>query len=267
MKNNSLEKMHELKIANKTFKSSLILGTGKYKTYKDAATSIKTSETEIITVAIRHAYNQKESLIPVLNSNNIWLLPNTAGSKNSHEAIRMAYLGQELTHKVGQIDNSFIKLEVIPDTDYLLPDPIGTLKAAEYLSKKGFQVLAYTNTDPILAKQLEQVGCAAVMPLASPIGSGRGIQDPFNLSIIIKNALVPVIIDAGIGTASEASLSMEMGADGVLVNTAIARASSPELMAQAMKLAVWSGRYAYIAGRMTQQNYANPSSPLTGLPK
>ena len=267
MKNLLLKKNHELKIGNKKLSSRLILGTGKYKTYLEAIKSINISETSMITVAIRRAYNQQETLIKKLNWNKIWLLPNTAGCKNSNEAIKMAYLGKEINKRIGQIDNTFIKLEVIADTQFLLPDPIGTLKAAEYLTQKGFTVLAYTNTDPVLAKQLEQVGCAAIMPLASPIGSGQGLQDPCNLSIIINNANVPVIIDAGIGTASDASLSMEMGADGVLINTAIAKASSSLIMAEAMKLAVQSGRYAYIAGRMTKETYAKPSSPIPGIPK
>ena len=262
-----VENDYELKIGNKKLSSRLILGTGKYKTYQEAVESINISEASMITVAIRRAYNKQETLIKKLNSNRILLLPNTAGCKDSTEAIKMAYLGKEINKRIGQIDNSFIKLEVIADTKFLLPDPIGTLKAAEYLVKKGFTVLAYTNTDPVLAKQLEQVGCSAIMPLASPIGSGQGIQNPFNLSIIINEAHVPVIIDAGIGTASDAALSMEMGADGVLVNTAIAQASSSLKMAKAMKLAVQSGRYAYIAGPMKKKLYATPSSPIPGIPK
>lgn len=267
MENILLEKNRKLNIGNKQLLSRLILGTGKYKTYQEAIKSINISETSMITVAIRRAYNQQETLIKKLNWNRIWLLPNTAGCKDSAEAIKMAYLGKEINKRIGQIDNSFIKLEVIADTEFLLPDPIGTLKAAEYLTQKGFTVLAYTNTDPVLAKQLEEVGCAAIMPLASPIGSGQGLQNPFNLSIIINNAHVPIIIDAGIGTASDASLSMEMGADGVLVNTAIAKASSSLIMAKAMKLAVTSGRYAYLAGRIKKELYATPSSPLPGIPQ
>jgi len=213
--------IHQLKIGNKAFKSSLMLGTGKYNNIEQAINSIKISETSIVTVAVRRAsiHNTEKK------------------STNAEEAIRIAKLGKEINKKIGQTDNNFIKLEVIPDATYLLPDPIGTLKAAEYLVKNNFTVLAYTNTDPILAKHLEEVGCSAIMPLGSPIGSGKGLQNPFNLSIIINNAKVPIIIDAGIGTASEASKAMELGADGVLINTAIAKASSPLMMAYAMKLA------------------------------
>lgn len=268
MQNNYRENNHELKIANKIFKSSLMLGTGKYKNIKEATESINISETSIVTVAIRRAQSIKlprPSIMNVLNWNKLWLLPNTAGCQNAGEAIRIASLGKELNKRIGQVDNNFVKLEVIPDPTYLLPDPIGTLKAAEYLVKKDFNVLAYISADPILAKQLEEIGCAAVMPLASPIGSGQGLQNPFNLSIIIRNAKVPVIIDAGIGTASEASQAMELGADGVLLNTAIAKASSPKMMAYAMKLAVESGKYAYVAGRMKKSKKATASSPKEGI--
>lgn len=265
MKNNFKANNHELKIANKTFQSSLMLGTGKYRNIKEAQESINISETSIVTVAIRRAQSidlkQQYNLINVLNWHKLWLLPNTAGCQNAEEAIRIALLGKEMNKKIGQIDNNFIKLEVIPDPTYLLPDPIGTLKAAEYLIKKDFSVLAYISADPVLAKQLEEIGCSAIMPLASPIGSGRGIQNPFNLSIIINNSKVPVIIDAGIGTASEASHAMELGADGVLLNTAVAKASSPKIMAQAMKLAVESGKHAYLAGRMKKLEQATASSP------
>ncbi len=269
MKNNYKVNTHELKIANKIFKSSLMLGTGKYKNIKEAKESINISEASIVTVAIRRAKSknlvQSYNLINALDWNKLWLLPNTAGCKNAEEAIRIAVLGKEMSKRVGQIDNNFIKLEVIPDPTYLLPDPIGTLKAAEYLIKKDFNILAYISADPVLAKQLEEIGCSAVMPLASPIGSGRGIQNAFNLSIIIDNSKIPVIIDAGIGTASEASYAMELGADGVLLNTAVAKASSPKTMAYAMKLAVESGKYAYLAGRMKKMQQATASSPQKGI--
>jgi thiazole synthase len=256
--------IHQLTIGKKTFESSLMLGTGKYKSFQDTIDSINISETSIVTVAIRRIYLENKSdynLLNALKSKNIWLLPNTAGCTNVDEAIRIARLGKEVSKRMGQLENNFIKLEVIPDPTYLLPDPIGTLKAAEYLVRKDFTVLAYTNTDPILAKQLEEVGCSAVMPLGSPIGSGQGIQNPFNLSIIINNAKVPIIIDAGIGTASEAAYAMELGADGLLMNTAIANAASPQIMANSMKLAVKAGKYAYISGRMKKQNKAIASSP------
>lgn len=260
--------IHALQIGNQTFKSSLMLGTGKYKNIQEAIETIKISEASIITVAIRRInINQtlKNHLIGILNWSKLWLLPNTAGCINAEEAIRIARFGKELNKRIGQTENNFIKLEVIPDAEYLLPDPIGTLKAAEYLVKKDFDVLAYTNTDPILAKQLEEVGCVAVMPLGSPIGSGQGIQNPFNLSIIIQNSNIPIIIDAGIGTASEASQAMELGADGVLMNTAIAKSSSPKMMAYAMKLAVQSGKYANLAGRMKITQQAQASSPTTNI--
>lgn len=260
--------IHKLTIGGKTFHSSLMLGTGKYKTIPETINIIKISGASIITVAIRrinlHQMINNE-LLDTLIFNNLWLLPNTAGCTNAEEAIRIAKLGKEMNKRLGQIDNNFIKLEVIPDSTYLLPDPIGTLKAAEYLVKKDFTVLAYTNTDPIIAKQLEEVGCSAVMPLGSPIGSGQGIQNPFNISIIIKNSNIPIIVDAGIGTASEASYAMELGADGVLMNTAVAKASSPHTMAYAMKLAVKAGKYAYIAGRMANNKKAEASSPISTI--
>lgn len=268
MTKNQDQNIDTFQISNKIFKSRLMVGTGKYKSKDEAVDSIKTSESSIVTVAIRRATSNKLkeiNLINTLNWTKLWLLPNTAGCQNAAEAIRIALLGRELNKKIGQIDNKFIKLEVIPDAKYLLPDPIGTLKAAEYLIKKDFKVLAYTNTDPILAKQLEEIGCSAVMPLASPIGSGQGIQNPFNLSIIIDNAKIPIIIDAGIGTASEASQAMELGADGVLLNTSIAQATNPIMMAKAMKLAVQSGRYAYLAGRIQKQKQATASSPIINI--
>ena len=260
--------IHHLTIGKFRFSSRLMLGTGKYKDFQETIDSISISETNIVTVAIRRIHMKNQSNFNLLNTlkrKNIWILPNTAGCTNAEEAIRVACLGREINQRIGQKDNNFVKLEVIPDPNYLLPDPIGTLKAAEYLIKKNFTVLAYTNTDPILAKQLEEIGCSAVMPLGSPIGSGQGIQNPFNLSIIIKNAHVPIIVDAGIGTASEAAYAMELGADGVLMNTAIAQASSPQIMANAMRIAVKAGRYAYTAGRMRKKNKAIASSPITTI--
>ena len=260
--------IHQITIGEKTFNSSLMLGTGKYRTTQETLDIIKISEASIITVAIRRVnFNNiaDDELLNTLNLDSLWLLPNTAGCTNAEEAIRIARLGKEMNKKLGQIDNNFVKLEVIPDPTYLLPDPIGTLKAAEYLVKKNFTILAYTNSDPIIAKQLEEIGCSAIMPLGSPIGSGQGIQNPFNLSIIIQNSNIPVVIDAGIGTASEASYAMELGADGVLMNTAVAQASSPHIMAYAMKLSVKAGKYAYIAGRMTSNIKAKASSPINNI--
>ena len=252
------ENFDKLKIGNKFFNSRLMLGTGKYKTSNDALDSIENSKCEIITVAIRRLpVNLKYdniNFLKILNWKKLWLLPNTAGSQTAEEAIRMAFLGRELACRMGQIDNFFVKLEVISDPKYLLPDPLGTLKAAEFLIKKGFTVLPYINTDPMLALHMEDIGCATVMPLGSPIGSGQGIDSLTNLQIIIENASIPVIIDAGIGTPSEAAMAMEIGADGVLLNTAVAQSRNPSQMAHAMDLAIQSGRLAYLAGRMKKKN-------------
>nr|YP_010726599.1 Thiamine biosynthesis protein G [Hypnea edeniana]WCH54638.1 Thiamine biosynthesis protein G [Hypnea edeniana]WDY85074.1 Thiamine biosynthesis protein G [Hypnea edeniana] len=257
-----------LVINQKTFSSCLMLGTGKYQNLKEAQESIAISETSIVTVAIRRAQRAKimgqSNLIDGLNWKKLWLLPNTAGCKTAEEAIRVAFLGQEIAKRLGQVNNNFVKLEVIPDPKYLLPDPIGTLKAAEYLVHKNFTVMPYINADPLLAKQLENIGCATVMPLASPIGSGNGLQNKLNIKIIIENSNIPVIVDAGIGTPSEACHVMELGASGVLLNTAIAKSSKPQLMAEAMKHSIISGRMAYLAGRMQQSVTANPSSPVYG---
>jgi len=261
-----MEKSDKLKIGNKEFNSRLMLGTGKYRNIADVKNSIEKSESEIITVAIRrlpaNLKNDNITFLGSLNWKKLWLLPNTAGSQTAEEAIRMAFLGHELACQLGQPDNFFIKLEVISDPKYLLPDPIGTLKAAEFLVKKGFTVLPYINADPMLALHLEDLGCATVMPLASPIGSGQGLTNLANIKIIIENASIPVIIDAGIGTPSEAAQCLELGADGVLLNTAVAQAKNPSQMAEAMKLAVYSGRLAYLAGIMEKKYYANPSSPI-----
>ena len=261
----------QLEIGGKFFNSRLMLGTGKYKTTTDAIKSIKNSECELVTVAIRrlptNLKNDTNNFLSHLNWKNLWLLPNTAGSQTAEEAIRMAFLGHELACQIGQKDNFFVKLEVISDPKYLLPDPIGTLKAAEFLVKKGFTVLPYINADPMLALHLEDLGCATVMPLGSPIGSGQGLNNLANIKIIIENAQVPVIVDAGIGTASEATAAMELGADGVLLNTAIAQSNYPSQMATAMSLGVKAGRTAYLAGRMEKKHYAMASSPLNQISK
>ena len=260
-----------LQIGEKFFNSRLMLGTGKYKTSNDAIASIENSECEIVTVAIRRLpidlKNDTTNFLTNLNWNNLWLLPNTAGSQTAEEAIRMAFLGHELACQIGQEDNFFVKLEVISDPKYLLPDPIGTLKAAEFLVKKGFTVLPYINADPMLALHLEDLGCATVMPLGSPIGSGQGLNNLANIKIIIENANVPVIVDAGIGKPSEATMAMEMGADAVLLNTAVAQSTNPEKMARSMKFAVESGRLGYLAGCMEKKHYATPSSPQTYISK
>lgn len=258
-----------LKIGSKVFNSRLMLGTGKYKTPTDALESIQQSKCEIVTVAVRRLptllTNDTTNFLTKLNWDELWLLPNTAGSQTADEAIRTAFLGHELAYELGQKNNFFVKLEVISDPKYLLPDPIGTLKAANFLVKKGFTVLPYITADPMLALHLEDLGCATIMPLGSPIGSGQGINNQENLKIIIENANIPVIVDAGIGTPSEAALAMELGAEAVLLNTAVAQAKNPGQMAKAMNLGIQAGRLAYLAGRMNKKHYAKSSSPLIGL--
>jgi len=258
-----------LEIGTKIFNNRLMIGTGKYKSPKIMIDSLESSESEIITVAIRRIQNMDKdsNLLQHINWSKYWMLPNTAGCKNSEEAIRIALLGRELAKLSGQEDNNFIKLEVIPDMKYLLPDPIETLKAAEILVKKDFTVLPYINADPILAKRLEDIGCATVMPLGSPIGSGQGLLNSSNISIIIENSNIPVIIDAGIGVPSEACQAMEMGADGVLINSAIALADDPKGMAKAMNLGVHAGRTSFKAGRIQKGMHANPSSPEDNISK
>ena len=266
-----IKNLDKLKIGDKFFNSRLMLGTGKYRTTQDAIDSIEQSNCEIVTVAIRRLptdlKNDSTSFLNKLDWEKLWLLPNTAGSQTAEEAIRMAFLGHELACQIGQEDNFFVKLEVISDPKYLLPDPIGTLKAAEFLIKKGFTVLPYINADPMLALHLEDLGCATVMPLGSPIGSGQGLNTLANIQIIIENSNIPVIIDAGIGTPSEAAQAMEIGADGVLLNTAVAQAKNPSQMSQAMALAVQAGRFGYLAGRMDKKYYAQASSPLEQISK
>ena len=252
-----------LTIGGKKFSNRLMVGTGKYRSKKDMTESLLKSETEIITVAVRRIKNNQTggNLLENIYWQKYWMLPNTAGCENSEEAVRIASLGRELAKLSGQEENNFVKLEVIPDKKYLLPDPIETLKAAEILIKKDFIVLPYINADPILAKKLEEIGCSTVMPLGSPIGSGQGLLNLSNISIIIENAKVPVIIDAGIGVPSEASQAMELGADGVLINSAIALAENPPLMALAINNGVKAGRQAFLAGRIEKQRLAVASSP------
>ncbi|MEM9451968.1 MAG: glycine oxidase ThiO [Cyanobacteria bacterium P01_E01_bin.6] len=256
-----------LTIAGRTFRSRLMTGTGKYRDFDQMRQAIAASGCQIVTVAVRRVQTQApghEGLAEALDWTKLWMLPNTAGCKTAEEAIRVARLGREMAKLLGQEDNNFVKLEVIPDTTYLLPDPIGTLEAAEQLVKEGFAVLPYINADPLLAKRLEEAGCATVMPLGSPIGSGQGIRNAANIQIIIENATVPVVVDAGIGTPSEAAQAMEMGADALLINTAIAQASHPGQMGRAMKLAAEAGRLACLAGRIPIRQSASASSPLTG---
>ncbi|MGB3309309.1 MAG: glycine oxidase ThiO [Nodosilinea sp.] len=256
-----------LTIAGRTFSSRLMTGTGKYDDFATMRQSIAASGCEIVTVAVRRVQTNApghEGLAEALDWSKIWMLPNTAGCKTAEDAIRVARLGREMAKLLGQEDNNFVKLEVIPDAKYLLPDPIGTLEAAEQLVKEGFVVLPYINADPLLAKRLEDAGCATVMPLGSPIGSGQGIRNAANIQIIIENATVPVVVDAGIGTPSEAAEAMEMGADALLINTAIAKSANPIAMGRAMGLATLAGRLAYKAGRIPVQGKAIASSPLAG---
>ncbi|MEM6838867.1 MAG: glycine oxidase ThiO [Cyanobacteria bacterium P01_C01_bin.120] len=256
-----------LTIAGRQFKSRLMTGTGKYDDFEVMRQAIAASGSEIVTVAVRRVQTNApghEGLAEALDWSKIWMLPNTAGCRTAEEAVRVARLGREMAKLLGQEDNNFVKLEVIPDAKYLLPDPIGTLEAAEQLAKEGFAVLPYINADPLLAKRLEEVGCATVMPLGSPIGSGQGIRNAANIEIIIENANIPVVVDAGIGTPSEAATAMEMGADALLINTAIAKAQNPILMGQAMGLATVAGRMAYDSGRIPVKAYASASSPLSG---
>lgn len=262
-----MSKQDDLKIGKKTFTSRLMLGTGKYQASRLMIESLEKSKCEIVTVAVRRVHNDqgKENFFQSIDWKKYWMLPNTAGCKTAEEAIRIALLGRELAKLSGQEENNFIKLEVIPEPKYLLPDPIETLKAAESLIKKSFTVLPYINADPILAKRLEEIGCATVMPLGSPIGSGQGLLNASNISIIIENASIPVIIDAGIGVPSEAAQAMELGADGVLINTAIALSKDPSKMAEAMYHGVSSGRYAFLAGRIEKKPVASASSPKENI--
>ena len=257
----------ELIIAGRSFSSRLLVGTGKYRDFKETRSAIDQSGSEIVTVAIRRTnigQNENEqSLIDFLPPSNFTYLPNTAGCYSSDDAIRTLHLARELLD-----GHNLVKLEVLGDPKTLYPNVVETLKAAAVLIKDGFDVMVYTSDDPIIAKQLEDIGCCAIMPLASLIGSGMGILNPWNLEIIIDTLSVPVIVDAGVGTASDAAIAMELGCDGVLMNTAIATAQDPIMMAGAMKKAIEAGREAFLAGRMSKKLYsASPSSPLSGLIK
>ncbi len=249
-------------VAGREFRSRLILGTGKYQDFKTMQVAHEASGAEIVTVAVRRVNltdKSQESLLDYIDRRRFMLLPNTAGCYTATEAIRYARLGRE----AGLSD--FVKLEVIGDERTLFPDNEALLEATRVLVKEGFVVLPYTNDDPIMCKKLEDAGAAAVMPLGAPIGSGLGIQNPNNIHILLEMVSVPVIIDAGVGTASDATIAMELGADGVLMNTGIAGAKDPVNMARAMKRAVESGRLAYLAGRIPKKLYANASSPLGGM--
>ena len=256
-----------LLIGGRPFQSRLFTGTGKYPNMTAMQQSLERSGCDMVTVAVRRVQTVAaghEGLMEAIDWSRIWMLPNTAGCATADEAIRVARLGRDLATLAGQDDNTFVKLEVIPDSRHLLPDPIGTLEAAEQLVKEGFTVLPYINADPLLAKRLEEVGCATVMPLGSPIGSGQGLRNDANIALIIENAGVPVVVDAGIGVPSEAAQALEMGADAVLVNSAIALAGDPPAMAEAMAMAVQAGRQAHRAGRLPLRQNASPSSPVSG---
>ena len=255
----------QLLIAGKPYQSRLLVGTGKYKDFEQTRLAIDASGAEIITVAIRRTnigQNEGEpSLLDFVPRSRFTYLPNTAGCYSADDAVRTLRLARELLdgHKL-------VKLEVLGDPKTLYPNVIETLKAAEVLIKEGFDVMVYTSDDPIVAKELENIGCCAIMPLASLIGSGMGILNPWNLQIIIEHAKVPVLVDAGVGTASDAAIAMELGCEGVLMNTAIASAHDPIMMASAMKKAIEAGREAFLAGRMTKKLYsASPSSPTQGM--
>ena len=251
-------------LAGKTYNSRLLVGTGKYKDLAETGEAIAASGAEIVTVAIRRTnigQNPDEpNLLDVVSPEQYTILPNTAGCFDASSAVRTCQLARELLG-----GHSLVKLEVLGDERTLYPDVPATLEAAEKLVADGFDVMVYTSDDPLIARRLEEIGCCAVMPLAAPIGSGLGIQNKYNILEIVENAKVPVLVDAGVGTASDAAIAMELGCDGVLMNTAIAAAQKPVLMAEAMKNAIVAGRQAFLAGRMPRKRYASASSPIDGL--
>lgn len=252
-----------LVIAGRRYRSRLLVGTGKYRDFDETRRAIEASGAEIVTVALRRTnigQNRDEpNLLDVLPPSRYTILPNTAGCYTADDAIRVCRLARELLD-----GHALVKLEVLGDEKTLYPDVVQTLAAAEVLVKEGFEVMVYTNDDPVTAKKLEEIGCVAVMPLAAPIGSGLGIRNPYNILTIVENARVPILVDAGVGTASDAAIAMELGCDGVLMNTAIAAAKNPVLMASAMRKAVEAGREAFLAGRMPRRRYASASSPIDG---
>ena len=248
-----------LKLGKYEFNSRLFVGTGKYQTFDIMKNALEASGAEVITVAVRRANiggKPGESLLDYIDKDKYTILPNTAGCYSADEAVRTALLAREM----GISD--LIKLEVLGDENTLLPDPVGTLQATETLVKEGFTVLVYTSDDPIIAKRLQDAGATSVMPAGAPIGSGQGILNPNNIRIILETLSVPIIVDAGVGTASDVTVAMELGCEGVLLNTGIAQAKDPVKMARAMKLACESGRLAYLSGRIPKKLYANASSPL-----
>lgn len=263
MSESSALSVQPVEIAGKTYSSRLLVGTGKYESLEQTREAIRASGAEIVTVAIRRTnigQNPDEpNLLDYISPDEFTLLPNTAGCYTAEDAVRTCRLARELLD-----GHSLVKLEVLGDQKTLYPNVVDTLKAAETLIKEDFQVMVYTSDDPIIAKELENMGCVSVMPLAAPIGSGLGIRNPYNIRMILEDAKVPIIVDAGVGTASDAAIAMELGCDGVLMNTAIAAARNPVLMASAMKKAIEAGREAFLAGRMPRKMYASASSPIDG---
>ena len=253
----------KLIIAGHSYESRLLVGTGKYKDLQETRAAIVASGAEIVTVAIRRTNigqdNNEPNLLDVIPPREFTILPNTAGCFTAKDAVRTCRLARELLD-----GHALVKLEVLGDEKTLYPNVVETLEAAATLIKEDFQIMVYTNDDPIVAKQLEEMGCVAVMPLAAPIGSGLGVRNPYNILTIVENANVPILVDAGVGTASDAAVAMELGCDGVLMNTAIAEAKQPILMASAMKNAIEAGRLAFLAGRMPRRRFASASSPIDG---
>jgi thiazole synthase len=250
-----------LKLGPYTFASRLFVGTGKYETFPRMREALEASGCQVVTVAVRRinlADKSKESLLDYVDRKRYTLLPNTAGCFGAEDAVRTARLAREA------LGLDWVKLEVLSDPETLLPEPLGTLEALRTLVKEGFAVLAYASDDPVMARRLEEAGAASVMPLGSPIGSGQGILNPQNIRLIIERAKVPIIVDAGVGTASDTAVAMELGAAGVLLNTGVAKARDPVMMARAMKHAVEAGRLAYLAGRIPRRPFAAPSSPTGG---
>lgn len=263
----------DLVLANRTFTSRLIVGTGKYPDYSTMQRALDASGAEVVTVAVRRErlVNERgESLLDYIDTARYTILPNTAGCFTSEDAVRVARLGRELLDQIGNPGASWVKLEVLADKRTLLPDPVGTLEACRQLVRDGFHVLCYTSDDPIMALRLKEAGAASVMPAGSPIGSGQGVLNPNNILLILESLKAnepdyPVIVDAGVGAASDVSVAMEIGADGVLLNTAIAHATDPVMMAHAMRHACISGRQSYLAGRIPKRLYASASSPWEGV--
>lgn len=252
-----------LNIAGTPYSSRLLVGTGKYRDFEQTRQAVEASGAQIVTVAVRRTNLGQEAgapnLLDVLDPARYTILPNTAGCYTAEDALRTCRLARELLDGAG-----LVKLEVLGDPETLYPDVTATLQAAETLVAEGFQVMVYTNDDPLIARRLQEMGCVAVMPLGAPIGSGLGIRNPYNIRTIVENATVPILVDAGVGTASDAAIAMELGCDGVLMNTAIAEAEDPVRMALAMRKAVEAGRDAYCAGRMPRRRHASASSPLDG---